>query len=319
MSEREIFNNPFSSGICSSQVDITLKYKEISQLEQLIEEMVENSGISYYRLEDTDEIEIEPEEKWLLTIYLDSEHNREKIASYVSELARSHNIDIIAVNASKIEDKDWAAENQKSFKPIEVEDFLIYSSYNPPEKLTKRHNIEINASRAFGTGEHQTTKAVLSLLYESRSSFKSGKEIKILDLGTGTGILAIAARKLFPASTIYATDIDKEAVNIARENYYHNCSVNISETYFYVGDGPYIEDLQDKKFDIILANILAPPLQRFAPAISEMLTGSGVAILSGFTTKQYERLLNTYLSNGLKLEARKNIDEWQSISIVNSV
>jgi ribosomal protein L11 methyltransferase len=319
MDNREIHNNPFSSKICCHQIDIRLKYGEILKLEPLISELVNNSGISYYRLDETDEVEIDEQENWLLSIYLDAGDNAEEVASYIRKLAASNNIDIYSISNSEILDQDWAAENQKSFTPIETGKFLIYSSYNPPENIQHQYSIEINASRAFGTGEHQTTKGIMNLLCETHDKLEKAEthyNLDILDLGTGTGILAIAAAKLFPGANIYATDIDEEATQIARENFVHNTSYDlISGAYFYTGDGPYIEPVRDKKFDIILANILAPPLERFASRLSEILKPGGKIFLSGFTYRQYKHLIKCYQSYGLKIWAEENINNWCGVCL----
>ena len=165
--------------------------------------------------------------------------------------------------------------------------------------------IILNLTRAFGTGEHATTMGCLTQLesYESNDAVKD-----ILDIGTGTGILAIAAKKLWPEAMVLATDIDKVAIDVTE---LHAKSNNVSLELF-VMDG--VDALgSDRKYDIILANILARPLLEMAESISVLLRGGGIVILSGFLENQLVEILSKYISCGLSKVRHVITDNWVTL------
>jgi ribosomal protein L11 methyltransferase len=173
-----------------------------------------------------------------------------------------------------------------------------------PNKL----GIEIEAALAFGTGHHGTTRGCLVLLGHV---LKAHRPRRVLDLGTGTGVLAIAAAKALHDSVL-ASDIDALSVKVAAENARLN------------GVGPWVEVAwgsgfsaprlrQRKPFDLVLANILANPLRQMATAMSDHLTGGARVILSGLLSAQAQSVIAAYRARGLVLERQIIIDGWSSL------
>ena len=166
--------------------------------------------------------------------------------------------------------------------------------------------ILINAGRAFGTGEHATTKGCLNMLSQIKKEPR-----KILDVGTGSGVLAIAAKKLWPKAEIIGTDIDEIALEVAREN----SKINNAEINFRVS---YDVKEELNNYDLILSNILAKPLIGMSADFYNMLSLNGLIIISGFIERQMEEVSNTYNSKGFILASLEADEEWRILSFAKN-
>jgi ribosomal protein L11 methyltransferase len=207
----------------------------------------------------------------------------------------------------KLAERDWLAENRRAFPPLRIGRFFIHGSHyrgGPPPGLIE---IEIDAATAFGTGEHPSTHGCLLALdlLARRRSFRHP-----FDMGTGSGVLAIAAAKRFHRKAL-ASDIDCEAVRVARHHVRRNGvagSVRVICAPGYrsraVGRG---------KYDLILANILARPLAAMARDLARALMPGGVAILAGLLQRQEPLVLWAHRAQGLALEHRIMIDGWSTL------
>ncbi|MBP1531881.1 MAG: 50S ribosomal protein L11 methyltransferase [Alphaproteobacteria bacterium] len=201
---------------------------------------------------------------------------------------------------------NWLADNVIEFAPVEVGDFLIYGIHEKNINLNDKIGIKVYAATAFGS-EHQTTKSCLQGILDINQL--SGEVRHILDVGTGSGILAIAAAKLWPNSKIVAVDIDEEAVQVAAQNAADNdVTSNITAAY---SDG-YTSDIvrNSAPYDVILANILARPLIAMAHDMSLSLKVGGYAVISGFIDEQVDWVLNAHEQCSLKLVKLYKIDNW---------
>ena len=193
------------------------------------------------------------------------------------EKAAAAGIELPPFQTEFLESKNWLKENVIKFAPVEVEDFIIYGIHEkdipPSDKVTLR----IYAATAFGS-EHQTTKSCLRAI--SHLNRLGAAHRNILDMGTGSGILALAAAKLWPdAARITAVDIDPEAVAVTRQN----ARDNHLEKYLTVAvSNGYNSDLvqNNAPYDIIIANILARPLIEMAPQLNQALAPGGKTGLS---------------------------------------
>ena len=208
-----------------------------------------------------------------------------------------------------LESKNWLKENVIKFAPVEVEDFIIYGIHEtnipPSDKITLR----IYAATAFGS-EHQTTKSCLKAI--SKLNQLGAAHQNILDMGTGSGILALAAAKLWKNDThITAVDIDPEAVAVTRQNALDN---DLSENLeIAVSDGYSSALVQNNApYDIIIANILARPLIDMAPHLYKNLKSGGYCILSGFVEDQEEWVIGEHTKLGLKLVECYKLDNWRA-------
>ena len=201
--------------------------------------------------------------------------------------------------------------SQSGLQPIRAGRFFVHTPTHrgaaPPDSIT----FEIDASLAFGTGQHATTSGcleALDLLHCNGCKFTN-----IADIGSGTGLLAFAALALWPDARCIATDIDEQAIAVARENAAINCVAlghAAGELLLAVADGMDSPMLAARApFDLVVANILAGPLIGFAPAFASALGKGGTIILAGLLDGQAEAVISAYEKEGLS-SAFRGGGEW---------
>lgn len=208
-----------------------------------------------------------------------------------------------------LESKNWLAENVIKFSPFEIGNFVVYGTHEKEAPKSKKIPVQVYAATAFGS-EHQTTTMcleVISFLQENSILCK-----KILDVGTGSGILSIAAAKQWPKSEIYAVDIDEEAVCVCKENAVSNgCEKQIIPL---LGDGYQLEEIKNAApFDLIMANIFARPLISMAKDMAKNLKKSGYGIISGFIDSQLDWVLEEHKKFGLEPKKIYKKDNWHAV------
>jgi len=212
------------------------------------------------------------------------------------------------VHVAQLPDTDWIKLSQEGLPPVRAGRFFVYGAHDAGEVPPGVVPIRIEAGLAFGTGHHETTTLCLSLMSElaKRRSFTQP-----LDLGCGTGLLAIAAAKLW-RRTVRASDIDVVAVTVARGNAVANEVSPLLRTIVADGlDNPALAE--SAPYDLIMANILAGPLTRLAPAISRALGRGGVLILSGLLRWQENLVLSFYRPHGLVLRQCRRDGPWSAL------
>ncbi|WP_262696126.1 50S ribosomal protein L11 methyltransferase [Kordiimonas aquimaris] len=216
-----------------------------------------------------------------------------------------------------IEDRDWVSESQKLLAPVRAGRFLVFGSHDADKRDPKLINLQIDAGQAFGTGKHETTSACLKLIDKIG---QSDVPDNMLDIGTGTGVLALAAAKLWPSSTVTATDIDPIAIDVTRLNLGVNDALentggpNEDGIYLIVADGLKDDALQRKApYNLIVANILAGPLITMAQDIIDATARSGKLILSGLLITQKEDVLAAYESKGMSLIDAVEQGDWTAL------
>jgi ribosomal protein L11 methyltransferase len=210
-----------------------------------------------------------------------------------------------SIRVFQIEDRDWNGEWKKSYHTIRVtEKIWIKPSWEPPPPKTPQCLIEIDPEMAFGTGTHETTKMMLKLLEEYLRPAMS-----VLDIGTGSGILAIAAAKS-GARRIVAHDIDPVAAQTAARNAKKN---NIWQRLMLFTGSP--EALKDSTFDLILVNVNRIAIEKMLPGLKKMLTNKSKLIISGILAEE-KNVLNRALRNkGLVIDKTITEGEWIAITI----
>ncbi len=288
--EEAKLKNPFQSPNKLWRVEFNTKYKNIPLLELIFEDQA--IATSCYEIE-SDDIEAKPEDIWKFITYYDTAPDM----SLIAQRAQDKQIGDIQVY-EEIEE-DWVSIVQAEAKPVEAGLFYVANSniiQNCPKGLIA---ISIDAGRAFGTGEHATTKGCLEAISDITNDISA-----ILDVGTGTGVLAIAAKKKWPNALIRATDIDEIAIEIASEN----AILNKAEIQF---STDYDASSSIEKYDLIVSNILASPLISMKEDFYKMLRSKGKLIISGFIKKQLDEVLNSYISTGFQVNNIISIEEWQ--------
>lgn len=220
-------------------------------------------------------------------------------------LLKQSGAEIHEIHWQRLEMRDWVSEIQSQFPPLSVGRFYIHGSH-VAGLPRPRISLKIDAGCAFGTGEHATTSGCLRAL-EFLSRTRCPK--RILDLGCGTGILALAAQKLWPEAQVTASDMDAVSVRVSQRNAKENAAPGIR---FHTAPGLRHRALR-QNYDLILANILARPLIHLAGGITEQLAPGGVAILSGLLTTQEGEVLLAYRSRGLRLARAFRHEGWSAL------
>ena len=200
--------------------------------------------------------------------------------------------------------EDWSTSWKVHFKPLRVgARLLIVPTWEDAASLPGDLVLRIDPGMAFGTGGHETTRLCLELLEKIMDAVCQGGAPSLLDLGTGSGILAMAASKL-GAGRILALDIDPEAVVVAREN------LTLNELTEKVECGTVPLESLDEGFDIILANILAEELVRLAPDLAARLNPGGSLILSGILAEKEELVRRGFADQSLLYGETNKAGEW---------
>ena len=206
---------------------------------------------------------------------------------------------------------DWVAHTQASLSPVRAGRFVLHGSHDAPRFARLRRAVLIDAGQAFGTGHHGTTAGCLVVIDRL---LKRGTPRRVLDLGTGSAVLAIALARRARVPVL-ATDIDPVAVAIARENARLNGVGGLLRVEVATG-------LQHNviraaaPYDLIVANILAGPLRAMAPAIARYLAPGGRVVLSGLLERQRAAVLAAYRAQGLHVEATVPREGWATLTLV---
>jgi ribosomal protein L11 methyltransferase len=213
-----------------------------------------------------------------------------------------------AVHVALLPDTDWIKLSQEGLPPVRAGRFFIYGAHDGGEVPRGTIPIRIEAGLAFGTGHHETTALCLAALSDLA---KRRRYTNVLDLGCGTGLLAIGAAKLWRRRVI-ASDVDPIAVEVTRANARANGEAAL--VHANVADGLASPPLATRApYDLILANILAEPLTRLAPDIARALAPSGTLVLSGLLRWQENLVLSFYRPHGLVLRHIRRDGPWSAL------
>jgi ribosomal protein L11 methyltransferase len=214
----------------------------------------------------------------------------------------------LTVNVEPLAHQDWIRQSQLGLPPVRAGRFFLFGAHDAGHVPAGVIPIRIEAGLAFGTGHHETT----TLCLEAISLLGKGKRpSRVLDLGCGTGVLAIAAAKLW-RQRVLASDIDPIATDVARENARINGVAPLVQVV--VADGLMSPTLRTSApYDLIIANILALPLQHLAPALSDALARCGTAILSGLLQDQETQVASAYRAQGLVFRRALRKGPWSAL------
>ncbi len=205
--------------------------------------------------------------------------------------------------------QNWLTKNVIKFPPLETNDFFIYGTHENKIPETQKLAIKIYAATAFGSGQHQTTKLCLKLLsYLNKQKFYA---TNILDMGCGSGILALSACKLWNKAKALGVDIDGEAVAVTLKNATDN---NLDKQVHAIQSDGFNSPQITKKspYQLIFANILARPLIEMAENLANNLQKGGYAILSGFIDDQILWIKQEYEKYGMKTIQIVNDENWRA-------
>jgi ribosomal protein L11 methyltransferase len=210
-----------------------------------------------------------------------------------------------------VPDQDWVALSQAALPPVAAGRFLVHGRHDRERTRPRRMAIEIEAGQAFGTGHNATTTLCLEAIDRlvRRRRFRS-----VLDLGCGTGVLAIAASRAIPGARVLAVDNDPLAAAIARTNARLNGAGQ--RVHVIAATGFAHPRLRGPRgFDLVLANLLPGPLIELAPAMRRALCPGGIAVLCGLLDHQARELTATYRAAGFELAARSRRAGWTVLTL----
>ncbi|MES2728789.1 MAG: 50S ribosomal protein L11 methyltransferase [Pseudomonadota bacterium] len=214
---------------------------------------------------------------------------------------------------------DWLAVSYQAHPPLDIGRFTIYGAHDRPDTLAAgRIGLEIEAATAFGTGQHGTTSGCLLALQNLAESGFTPR--RCIDVGTGSGILALAAHALWHCPVL-ATDIDAEAVRVTREHLRVNHVAEGAKTVAVcVADGADDTIIQDTApYDCVIANILAGPLRHMAADLTQLVTPqAGRLILSGLLITQAADVMAAYTAQGCTLVRETHHGEWAALVLQRS-
>jgi ribosomal protein L11 methyltransferase len=248
--------------------------------------------------------------RWTISLHFRDAPNQTAVRALVA-LAAGGEI----ANALQFEEsaaKDWIEASLSGLAPVEAGRFVVHGAHDRARVRPNRIGIEIEAALAFGTGHHGTTRGCLLALDRiARSRSRAGPIASVLDLGTGSGVLAIAAARAL-RKPVLASDNDPRAVATARANARHNRVGALIETVR--AEGLNARRLRARApFDLVMANILLPPLKVLAAPLARLVGAPGRVVLSGLLAAQSNAALAAYRTHGLVLERRLCLDGWATL------
>ncbi|RFB79593.1 50S ribosomal protein L11 methyltransferase [Methylovirgula sp. 4M-Z18] len=256
--------------------------------------------------------EIEPDKErwtsrdWLVEVYFGNEPDEamihDLVAAYAGEEAAKQ------IVFSRVAERDWVKASLDGLEPVRAGRFLVHGSHDRGRARPNDLALEIEAALAFGTGHHGTTRGCLLMLDRV---LKRRRPRRVLDVGTGTGVLAMAAAKALHCF-IASGDIDPISVEATTGNARMN------------GVGPWVKPVVARgvqhpllqagaPYDLIFANILAKPLRLLAPSIAALASEDGELILSGLLGPDVAGVLTAYAAQGLRLAHRTDLDGWATL------
>jgi ribosomal protein L11 methyltransferase len=247
-----------------------------------------------------------PDGRWDITVHFAEPPDQDSIRELVG-LAAGNEV-AQAITFDTVEAKDWVKATLEELVPVRAGRFIVHGHHDRAKVPANKLGIEIEAALAFGTGHHGTTRGCLLLLDHVLKAYAPRR---VLDLGTGTGVLAIAAAKALHGNVL-ASDIDPLSVRVARENARLNGTGDLIETIQAIGfSAPQFATR--RPFDLVLANILANPLRQMATAMAAHLAPSGLVILSGLLPPQAQGVIAAYRTRGIVLQRQLQIEGWSSL------
>lgn len=246
---------------------------------------------------------------WRIEAYYDEAPNTDLLAA---GLAEATGLTAPELSVAPVEDLNWVAMSQAALPPVAAGRFTVHGSHDAGRVPRGPNSILIDAGEAFGTAHHATTYGCLSAIDRLT---RHRKFANVLDLGCGSGVLAIATARMLPRARIFATDLDAQSVVVARSNMRLN-GVGARITAL-VADGLGAPQLRRAgRFDLLIANILAAPLIMLARDIRRAVAPGGMLVLSGLLVPQAPEVIAAYVAAGFRLAEHRRILGWSTLTLV---
>ncbi|WP_138379397.1 50S ribosomal protein L11 methyltransferase [Luteithermobacter gelatinilyticus] len=231
-----------------------------------------------------------------------------KIRETLAACFRNSGRAIPEIQVQALEEKDWVSESQKLLHPVDTGRFFVYGSHDADKVPENRLALLIEAGQAFGTGQHETTHSCLRALADLADQGRP--DGPVLDLGCGSGVLALAMAKLWQIP-VMASDIDPVATATTLENARVNRISGITAITCEGFADPQLS--ANGPYGLIVANILAGPLIELAPEVARHLAPNGTVILSGLLDKQEQDVRHAYEKQNLRFVRSYALNEWRAL------
>jgi ribosomal protein L11 methyltransferase len=262
-----------------------------------------------------EEVEAFNDAKWRVKAYFSEKPGQSVIATLQARLPS-------AAKASpareKLDDEDWLTMSQQGLQPVHAGRFYVHTADNAGTVPASAVPFQIEASQAFGTGGHETTSGCLAMLdIMKRQGLRYDH---IVDIGTGTGLLAFAARHLWPRAYLTASDIDPLSIDVTAHNAHVNgisLGQSMGQLALCAAQGTDHELIRRRApYDLVIANILAGPLIELAASFAAIAREGGSLILAGLLNIQAETVLRAYRAQGFRLHCRTDNGDWPCLWLV---
>lgn len=262
-----------------------------------------------------EEVEAFNDAKWRVKAYFPEQPGKKVIAEVQARLPSATKA---KPEIEQLPDEDWLTMSQQGLQPVHAGRFYVHTADNAGTVPKLSVPFVIEASQAFGTGGHETTSGCLSMLDAMKCSGKRFDHIA--DIGTGTGLLAFAARHLWPRAYLTASDIDPVSIEVTASNAATNAvplGLSMGQIGLCVAQGTDHELIRRRApYDLIIANILAGPLIELAPSFAAIASEGGSLILAGLLNTQVKPVLRAYRTAGFRLHRRTDNGDWPCLWLV---
>ncbi len=247
--------------------------------------------------------------RWRVTLYLPEAPDNGLVAILAAATQALFGAAPPAFAIAPLPETNWVAKSLQGLKPVRAGRFLVHGAHDRDKVRANDIGIEIEAGEAFGTGHHGTTAGCLLAI---ERAVRTRPIRNALDIGTGSGVLAIGIAKLAHVPVL-ASDIDPVATRVAAANVRLNEAHPEVRVVTAAGIGSRVFRVNGP-FDLIVANILAGPLVMLAPSIRRALAPGGTVILSGLVPPQTNRVAAAYRAAGLRFERAESREEWMTLT-----
>lgn len=249
-----------------------------------------------------------PGSGWRIDAYYDDPPEPGALRATLAELLSIAAADAGEITREEVPDLNWVAISQAALPPVVAGRYTIHGSHDRNRVPQGPGAILIDAGEAFGTAHHATTYGCLLAIDRLT---RQRRFHNVLDLGCGSGVLAIGVRRALPHARILASDVDAPSIAVARDNARTNrCAATIG---FLVAAGFAHPRLRTARFDLLVANILAGPLIHLARDVARAVVPGGKVVLSGLLVRQAAAVIAAYRAAGFRVDSHARIHEWSTL------